>query len=257
MLGVFLNRPTSLDYWLASRVTRAQIAESARQSAGTGVVVGAAVAVGGVALALTFHVAFAVVAVAGATVAVLQRRGQSDEPTHIQARREQADVIAAKVKELKRNEWRFEAMDTRAVDLLERAADRWRHMTHALRSPVWTHGSAADETADLRRAAQLALDDLMDDALVLAARCIGRETRSFKIPLLSRGFRHPHFEAIEASLRGVVDGVDRLAAEVDAAITTVAQTGTPRVLTRDLEALIDTLRARGAAARELRALEEE
>ena len=194
------------------------------------------------------------------TVKLVEKRleigaGTRAEVIAVASRKAQADVIAARVLSLKKSDWRFEAMDARAVELLEEASERWRHLTDALRSPVWTHGTAAGDTADLRQAAQDALDALMDDALVLAARCIGRETRRFKVPLLSRGFQHPHFEAIEAPLRAIVDGVRQLANEVDDAVTAVAQTGTPRLSPRDLEALVDTLRSRSAAAREVRELE--
>lgn len=255
MLGLFTQRPTSLDDWLTRRVSTAQWAAQARKSAGMALAVGAVALAGGVALAVAFHIGWVALSAGGVALALSERRALKAPPAHLQARKAQADVIAARVLSLKKSDWRFEAMDARAVELLEEASERWRHLTDALRSPVWTHGTAAVDTADLRQAAQDALDALMDDALVLAARCIGRETRRFKVPLLSRGFQHPHFEAIEAPLRAIVDGVRQLANEVDDAVTAVAQTGTPRLSTHDLEALVDTLRSRSAAAREVRELE--
>jgi len=255
MFGLLPPKPTSLDLWLRHRISEAEWAAQTRTSAGHAVAVGAVVAAGGVALAVTLNVAWLALAAGGALLAVWQRGDLKAPPAHVQARRAQAHLVAQHVLALKKSEWRFEAMDARAVDLLEAAAERWRHLTDTLKSPVWTHGDAADATADLRRAASEALGALMDDALVLAARCIGRETRRFKIPLLSRGFHHPQFDAIEPQLREAVDSLGQLAAEVDAAVTAVAQTGAPRVSAGDLEALVDRLRSHSAAARELRGLE--
>ena len=255
MFGLLPSRPTNLDLWLLRRVSEGEWAAQTRKSAGQAVVAGAVVAVGGLALAVTLSGAWLLLAAGGALVVLWRRGDLKGAPAHLEARQAQALIVAQRVRALKRSEWRFEAMDTRALDLLEAAAGHAQHLTDTLRSPLWTHGEAAEAMADLRHAAQKALDALMDDALVLAARCIGRETQRFKIPLLSRDYHHPQFDAIAPSLSAVVDGLARLVAEVDRAVTTVAQTGTPRVSSGDLEALVDQLRSRSAAAREVHELE--
>ena len=94
----------------------------------------------------------------------------------------------------------------------------------------------------------------IEDLLLVSSRTISRTKRRFRVPLLSTGYRSPHFPEVEAGTQGRVDGLAALGKSLDSVLSGTVNSRSPRISFDDLERTLEEIDATAVAQEEVRDL---
>ncbi|MSP73589.1 MAG: hypothetical protein EXR76_15740 [Myxococcales bacterium] len=209
---------------------------------------------GGVAGAVLHHLGWLGVAVAGAAGTLAVCRAMRRQPIQVQARRRQLAAASTRLLTIIQSRRASEEIDARAEQLLEAGATHWINIDGILRDPLWSTGGDTGEHGELRARAKEAADALMEDLLLVSSRTISRTKRRFRVPLLSPGYRSPHFSEVEAGTQRRVDGLAALGKSLDAVLSGTVNSRSPRISFDDLERTLEEIDATAVAQEEIRDL---
>ena len=94
----------------------------------------------------------------------------------------------------------------------------------------------------------------IEDLLLVSSRTISRTKRRFRVPLLSTGYRSPHFPEVEAGTQGRVNGLAALGKSLDSVLSGTVNSRSPRISFDDLERTLEEIDATAVAQEEVRDL---